>query len=63
MIFNDFNNFMVLDPRFLGGHGTLIFLIFCLEICVLVRDLSRNVPGVFRSPGDPFINLFHLLFN
>ena len=29
----------------------------------MVWDLSRSVPMVFRSPGNPLINLFHLLFN
>ena len=29
----------------------------------MVWDLSSSVPGVFRSPGNPLINLFHLLFN
>ena len=29
----------------------------------MVWDLSRSVPGVFRSPGNPLINLFHLSFN
>ena len=29
----------------------------------MVWDLSRSVPGVFRSPGKPLIKLFHLLLN
>ena len=34
-----------------------------LKTCFMVWDLSRSVPGVFRSPGNPLINLFHFLFN
>ena len=62
MIFNDFNNFMVLGPRFSGVMGPSIFRDF-LEFCFMVWDLSRSVPKVFRTPGNPLINLFRLLFN
>ena len=37
-----------------------IFRIFMfLKMCNMVQDLSRSVPRVFRSPGNPSINLFH----
>ena len=29
----------------------------------MVWDLSRSVPTVFRSPGNPLIKLFHLKLN
>ncbi len=56
------NNFMVLGPRPLGPMGPFVFLHF-LKICFMVWDLSRSVPMVFRSPGNPLIKLFHLSFN
>ena len=62
MIFNDFNNFMVLGPRFPGVMGPSIFRVF-LKICFMVWDLSRSVPEAFRTPGKPLINLFHSIFN
>ena len=62
MIFNDFNNFMVLGPRFPGVMGPSVVL-HLLKMCFMVWDLSRSVLRVFRSPGNPLINLFHLLFN
>ena len=62
MIFNDFNNFMVLGPRPLGPMGPSMFCDF-LKNCFMVWDLSRSVPRVFRSPGNPLIKLLHLLFN
>ena len=62
IIFNDFNNFLVLGPRPLGPMGPSIFLDF-LNFCFMVWDLSRSVPRLFRSPGNPLINLFHVLFN
>ena len=34
-----------------------------LRIQFMVWDLSRSVPMVFRSPGNPLINLFHFIFN
>ena len=62
MIFSDFNNLMVLGPRPLGPMGPFIFLYF-LKFGFMVCDLSRSVPGVFRIPGNPLINLFHFIFN
>ena len=35
----------------------------CLKICKRVRDLSKSVPMVFRSPGKALIKLFHFIFN
>ena len=40
-------------PRPLGPMGPSIFLIF-FKFCFMVWDLSRSVPMVFRSPGNPF---------
>ena len=34
-----------------------------LKIYFMVRDLSRSVPRLFRSPGKPLIKLFHFIFN
>ena len=34
-----------------------------LTFCKMVRDLSRSVPMVFRSPGKVLIKLFHFIFN
>ena len=34
-----------------------------LKICFMVWDLSRSVPMVFRTPGNPLINLFHFICN
>ena len=62
MIFNDFDNFMVLCPRFPGVMGPSIFRDF-LKICFMVWDLSRSVPRVFRSPVNLLINLFHFIVN
>ena len=42
------------------AHGTLHFCDF-LKICFMVWDLSRSVPRVFRSPGNPLINVFHFI--
>ena len=61
MISNAFNDFMVLGPRFPGVMGPSIFRDF-LKICFIVWDLSRSVSRVFRSPGDPLINLFDFIF-
>ena len=60
--FNDFYDF----PHF-WAHGPWgpwgpIFPIFS-KICKMVRDLSRSVPRVFRTPGNPLINLVHFIFN
>ena len=33
-----------------------------LEICKMVRELSKSVPRVFRSPGNPFINSIHFIW-
>ena len=52
--FNDLNSFMVLGLRFLGVMGPFIFCDF-LKICFMAWDLSRSVPMVFRSPGNPLI--------
>ena len=62
MTFYDFNNFMVLGPRPLGTMGPSSCCDF-FEIYFMVWDLSRSVPGVFRSPGNSVINLFHFIFN
>ena len=62
MIFNDFNNFMVLGPRPLGPMGPSMFRDF-LKMCFMVWDLSRSVRMVFRSPGNTLIKLFHFIFN
>ena len=65
MIFNDFNNldiFLVLGPRPLGPMGPFDFWYF-LKTYFMVWDLSRSVPRVFRSSGNPLINLFHLFVN
>ena len=29
----------------------------------MVWDLSRSVPMMFRTPGNPLIHLFHFIFN
>ena len=34
-----------------------------VEVLPLTWDLSRSVRMVFRSPGNPLINLFHFIFN
>ena len=60
--FHDFDSFMVLGPRFPGPMGPSMFRDF-LKNCFMVWDLSRSVPRVFRSPGNPLINLFHFIFN
>ena len=62
MIFNDFNNCMVLGPRFPGDMGPSCFR-DVLKSCFMVWEPSRSVRMMFRSPGNPLINLFHLLFN
>ncbi len=62
MIFYDFNNFMVLGPRFPGVMGPSVFGAFLKNI-FMVWDLSRSVPKVFRTPGNPLIKLFHFIFN
>ena len=49
-------------PKAHGSHWTLHVMTFSKN-CLMVWDLSRSVPGVFRSPGSPLIKLFHLLFN
>ena len=57
----DLNNFMVSGLRFLGVMGPFIFW-DVLKICFMAWDLSRSVPRVFRSPGNPLIKLFHFSF-
>ena len=59
--FNDLNNFMVLGPSPWGPWGPSFSDLF--KICFMVWDLSRSVPGVFRSPGNPLIKLFHFIFD
>ena len=61
--------FMICWPKALGpwskapgAHGTLRFLWF-FEKLFMVWDLSKSVPKVFRSPGNPLINLCHSTFN
>ena len=60
-ICNAFKTFIVLGPRPLGPMGPFIFWHF-LKMCFMVWDLSRSVRMVFRSPGNPLINLFHFIF-
>ena len=38
-------------------------LLKILKVCRMVQDLSKSVPMVFRSPGNPLIQLFHFIFN
>ena len=45
-----------------GPWGHAFFWVF-LKICLMVWDLSRSVRMMFRSPGNPLINFFRLLFN
>ena len=49
-------------PRPMGPMGPFMFWHF-LKICFMVWDLSRSVPRVFRSPGNPLIKLFYFIFN
>ena len=52
------------DPwsKVYGAHVSPHFSDFC-KICKMVRDLSRSVPRVFRTPGNPLIKLFHFISN
>ena len=54
MIFMICMIFWFLGPRPLGSMGPFIFRVF-LKIYFMVWDLSRSVPRVFRSPGNPLI--------
>ena len=45
------------------AHGPRPIFLNVLEIHFMVRDLSRSVPKVFRSPGKPLIKWFHFTFN
>ena len=56
------NDFMVFGPKAHGAYGTIMFLT-SFEKCFMVWDLSRSVPGAFRSPGNPLIKLFHFISN
>ena len=56
-----FMTFLIFGPMAPGAHGAP-FSDF-LKICKMVRDLSRSVPMMFRTPGNPLINLFHLICN
>ena len=51
-----------LGPRPLGPMGPFIFWHF-LKMCFMVWDLSRSVPGVFSSPGNPLIKLCRFIWN
>ena len=52
-------NFWANGPR---GPWAPIFQVV-LKMYFMVWDLSRSVRMVFRSPGNPLIKLFHLLFD
>ena len=34
-----------------------------LKVCRMAQDLSKSVPMVFRTPGNPLITLFHFICN
>ena len=51
-----------LGPRPLGPMGPFIFRVFS-KMYFLVWDLSRSVPRVFRSPGNPLIKLSNFRYN
>ena len=44
-------------------HPKYVIFLKILKVCRMAQDLSKSVPMVFRSPGNPLIKLFHLLFN
>ena len=54
--------FILLGPRPLGPMGPSMFCDFS-KIQFMVWDLSKSVPKVFRSPRNPLIHLFYLIFN
>ena len=62
MTFKDFSEVLFFGPKAHGAHGAL-HVLNCFENLFMVWDLSRSVPGVFRTPGNPLINLIHVIFN
>ena len=44
------------------AHGTL-HVLWIFENYFMVWNLSRGVPKVFRTPGNPLIHLSHSIFN
>ena len=62
MTSNDFSEVLSFGPKAHGAHGTLHFSSF-FEKKIMVWDLSTSVPMMFRTPGNPLINLFDFVFN